>query len=437
MVTLIKPDHWSITKPQLHVPNYFAEDSSIKGVLYEVDDQLNKRLRSGQINPKPLLVCSGGTSSRCAAEGHLTLDLRKNYSTFHFDNQSRCLEIGGGITMGSISKELSKFGRSFPIGLSGQTGMGFILTGGISPLSRTMGLAIDQITEINGVWGQGESFKINKPSTSSSIEERLTWRALCGAAPFLGIITSLKVETHPIKPLTFWEARITPSQLAKLIQKAEKWPNSSSLQWIWGDEIHAYGISQINKQNTKLIMRNIQELIPGANNLKFKTIIGLHDMPKLSISSIRSKQIYRSHSEVVGLLGPSWGESSAAVVNMLEELIKERPDPRCYVAAQQLGGTVKNTNRELTSFIHRNSIWKPWITASWPANDTELKTMSLDWLEKVWEKLTPVCPGVHLAQMHPHLSWHKKEIRYAFEDWLPGLKDLKSRFDPNGLLTPL
>lgn len=56
--------------------------------------------------------------------------------------------------MGKLCSFLEKHKRSFPIGLSGNTGMGYILTGGISPLSRSKGLAIDQIIEIKGFLGK-------------------------------------------------------------------------------------------------------------------------------------------------------------------------------------------------------------------------------------------------------------------------------------------
>ena len=66
------------------------------------------------------------------------------------DLDKKHVEIEAGVTMGELSDFLKKHKRSFPIGLSGKTGMGYILTGGISPISRSKGLAIDQIIEIKG-----------------------------------------------------------------------------------------------------------------------------------------------------------------------------------------------------------------------------------------------------------------------------------------------
>ena len=51
--------------------------------------------------------------------------------------------------------------------------------------------------------------------------------------------------------------------------------------------------------------------------------------------------------------------------------------------------------------------------------------------------LHPVCPGVHLAQLHDHLPFHQHELDLAFGVWLPELRELKRRKDPGGMLPPL
>ena len=106
----------------------------------------------------------------------------------------------------------------------------------------------------------------------------------------------------------------------------------------------------------------------------------------------------------------------------------------CSISSQQLGGKTKYNQIGKTSFIHRQSMWKPWITASWPPNDQEAKEQCLSWLKLGSKKLEPYCQGIHLAQMHHHLGWNEKETLSAFGDWLIGLKEIKKQYDPNGLL---
>ena len=58
-------------------------------------------------------------------------------------------------------------------------------------------------------------------------------------------------------------------------------------------------------------------------------------------------------------------------------------------------------------------------------------------MHECWSNLEFICPGIHLAQLHPHLPWHQKEISSAFGDWLPKLKHLKSIYDPYDIMPSL
>ena len=82
-------------------------------------------------------------------------------------------------------------------------------------------------------------------------------------------------------------------------------------------------------------------------------------------------------------------------------------------------------------------MWKPWVTTVWPAGDRLTRDRSLLWLEEVWSLLEPICPWVHLAQLHHHLPFHQRELALAFGEHLEPLRTLKARLDPDGNLPSL
>ena len=389
-------------------------------------------LRSNQKNSIPFLVSSGGTTSRAAADDHWIVNLRKNYQNISFDLEKKHVEIEAGVTMGDLSDFLRKHKRSFPIGLSGKTGMGYILTGGISPLSRSRGLAIDQILEIRGFWGNGKEFHLYRPSTPK--ESTHEWKALCGAAIFLGIITKLKLRTQPLRPILSWTANLSFPQLSECINQSESWPNSLSFQWIYGESIFAHAIGEVinSDQESKLI--NLLERLPFNSNRIIKKVEDMNSLPNLSFRDNKINNI--NHSEVLGLLGPAWQEKNLKVLKTIKDLISKRPNRNCYIASQQLGG-LTYLNEIDTSFIHRDAIWKPWINGAWEAHDQTKRKKTLKWMEECWDNLEFICPGVHLAQIHPHLKWHQKELSSAFKDWLPKLQEIKAIKDPRNLMPPL
>ena len=252
--------------------------------MEDVKSALFQSLNSSQQTSSPFLVSSGGTTSRAAADKHWVLDLRKNYQNISFDLDKKIVEIEAGVTMGELSSYLKKHKRSFPIGLSGKTGMGYILTGGISPLSRSKGLAIDQIMEIKGFWGNGKEFHLLRPNSKN--ECTFEWKALCGAAIFLGIITKIKLKTQPLRPLLSWTANLSFSQLSECINQAESWPNSLSFQWIWGDNIFAHAIGEVINPNQEAMLINLLERLPFSCNRIIKKVSDMNSLPNLSLGNI-------------------------------------------------------------------------------------------------------------------------------------------------------
>jgi len=378
-------------------------------------------------------VSSGGTTSRAAADDHWIVNLRKNYQNISFDLEKKHVEIEAGVTMGDLSDFLRKHKRSFPIGLSGKTGMGYILTGGISPLSRSRGLAIDQILEIRGFWGNGKEFHLYRPSTPK--ESTHEWKALCGAAIFLGIITKVKLKTQPLTQILSWTANLSFSQLSECINQAENWPKSLSFQWIWGKDIFAHAIGEVIDIDHETHLVNLLERLPFTCNRKIIKVKNMNSLPSLSLGN-NNNNSDSNHSEVIGLLGPAWQANNLKVLKIIKDLIDKRPNKSCYIASQQLGGLTHLKDHD-TSFVHRDAMWKPWINGAWKSQDQSKRKKALKWMEASWNNLEFICPGVHLAQVHPHLPWHQKELSLAFKDWLPTLQEIKAINDPKNLMPPL
>ena len=109
------------------------------------------------------------------------------------------VRIGAGCRIGDVLTCLVPHGRTIVAGLSGLPGLGYVLTGGIGPLSRRFGLAVDQLKSITGVWGNGDPFQLEHSRHGGTAE----WRGLCGAAPFLGVVTEVELFTQRWSPSGF------------------------------------------------------------------------------------------------------------------------------------------------------------------------------------------------------------------------------------------
>lgn len=404
-----------------------------KRILQPLPEKLTTLLKQ-DLSPSPLLVRSGGTSSRCSAPGHWTLDLSRHFRGIAVDQNSGTVRVETGLTTAEVQTVLNAHKRSLPTGLSGLPGAGYWLTGGISPLSRSQGLAIDRIQAISGVWGSGERFDLCAAKHGQTKE----WRALLGAAPFLAIVTSISMMTTPLQPLQIGRGVVSAQQLFTLIQEAEHWPEGIALHWFWAERIEVLVVALSQDRAAVMSLEGwLNDRIGGIETLQASQLAGLAALPALGQLAQSAERPTARDQEVLGLLGPAWGDASKELIQTLVPLMGNRPDHRCSFAGQQLGGCTAQVRPEASSFVHRTALWKPWITAAWTPGDAEARKRSLHWLEAVRDQLLPLCPGVHLAQLHDHLPWHERELEAAFADWLPQLRELKRDVDPLTLLPRL
>lgn len=391
-----------------------------------------------QPQPTPLRICSGGTTSRCAEDGHWTIDLGRNVRHLSCHANQSTIRFGSGWSMGELQAHLAHQDCMIASGLSGLPGAGFILTGGMGPLSRSLGLAIDHVQSIEGTWGNGHGFALQRATEQIPHTEMIQkqWRALLGAGLFLGVVHTIELRCHPRLSLKVVQGCIDQTELVALIQTAETFPKGLTLQWCWGDAIEIMLVARRDDITALTTLASVQTQLSGVK-LHTTDILGLGELPGFGSLANPAAPSATTHQEVVGLLGPRWGEATAQLIAKLQTWMDRRPHPGCTVASQQLGGAVRQHSPEASAFLHRDAEWKPWITASWPMNDGHARQAAIDWLNNVWAQLHVVCPGVHLAQLHDHMPWHAREVHSAFGAWLPELRVLKQQLDPAGLLPPL
>ncbi len=419
----------------LEIPNINSKDAKFKELIYSVDDSLFNKDNYSKKELEHLCVCSGGTTSSCAKNGFKTLDLRKNYSKIHLNSENNLVTIGGGVIMGDLINHLEKHNRSFPIGLSKLPGAGYILTGGVSPLSRAYGLAIDNIESIKGFLGNGTFISLKKNQINP--EKKLIWEAIKGAAPFFSVITEIGLKTIQSNPIKVIEGFVNLNELSEIIKLSEKFPENISLQWICAQKIYIYIFAELknnleDKKTKEYLM--LLEKFPGLEKNFYNNFSEINFFPKeLDLYELDAN----NHSEVISLLGEDLENDIPIFIKCLKQIMDNKPNNSCYIASQQLGGKTKKLNHGSSFFVHRKSTWKPWIYASWKKNDLQEKKIAMDWMYKSWRNLKRFYPNIHLAQLHNHLDSHSKELTLAFGHRIDELKTLKNIFDPQSILPPL
>jgi FAD/FMN-containing dehydrogenase len=144
-----------------------------------------------QAEGHPIAVRAGGHSVHGfgSTDDALVLDLRPLAG---LDLRGDVLSVGGGATWGDVFALIEPRGMVTPSGFDPRVGVaGLTLGGGYGVLSRTHGLACDNLVGAEVVLPSGERVEA---------DAELLW-ALRGAGAAFGVVTRLDLQLHPAPPL--------------------------------------------------------------------------------------------------------------------------------------------------------------------------------------------------------------------------------------------
>jgi FAD/FMN-containing dehydrogenase len=154
----------------------------IAAVNFGRENNLLVSIRGGGHNAGGLGVCDDG----------LVIDLSLLRYT-HVDPETRTVKVGGGCTWGDVDHATHAFGLAVPSGIISTTGVGGLtLGGGLGYLTRTYGLAIDNLIAADIVLADGRLVTADKQHY-----EDLFW-ALRGGGGNFGVVTEFVFKSNQV-----------------------------------------------------------------------------------------------------------------------------------------------------------------------------------------------------------------------------------------------
>jgi FAD/FMN-containing dehydrogenase len=152
----------------------------------------------------PLAIRGGGHNGAGlgTVDDGIVIDLSP-LKDIHVDPQTRTVRVGGGCTWGEVDRATNEHGLATPSGIISTTGVGGLtLGGGIGHMTRSYGLAIDNLLEAEMVLASGERVR-----ASADEHPDLYW-AIRGGGGNFGVVTSFLFRLHELDTVvagpTFW-----------------------------------------------------------------------------------------------------------------------------------------------------------------------------------------------------------------------------------------
>ncbi|HEV2780953.1 MAG TPA: FAD-binding oxidoreductase [Actinophytocola sp.] len=173
----------------------------------------------------PIVARGGGHSyAGNSVNRGLVLDLR-DIDGVHVDPSTALVTVGGGAQMRKVYAVLREHDLIFPLGNSDDVGIGgLVLGGGVSVVSRAMGLTCDSLVSTDVVLADGSTV-----TCSETEHTDLFWACRGGGGGNFGVNTSFTFQARPVPAtstcLVLWDWPHAIDVLATMQEVMRRAPN--------------------------------------------------------------------------------------------------------------------------------------------------------------------------------------------------------------------
>jgi FAD/FMN-containing dehydrogenase len=316
----------------------------------------------------------------CRGHG-LVLDLSGLRSVGIVDGMAR---IGGGTRLGEVYQALATHRFTLPAGVDPSAGIvGETLAGGIGPLGRRYGLTCDRLVEADVVLADGTVVGCDE-----SREPDLFW-ALRGGGPGMpGIVTGLRFAIVRDPPAVMARVAYARKDAAEVIAAwQQRAPDAA-------DEITA----------ELVVGREAVLTVYGTTDFD----LGVAPAAEGSLPAARTATTTQFFDQPL---------SSATIGSLLDHLDDE---PDATLEFVPMGAAYNRAAADATAFVHRADRFLLKVSGS------------QQWAREAWELARPDGTGrAYQGYRDPVLG----EVAYLGDN-LDRLRQLRRRYDPDGVLTP-
>ena len=395
----------------------------IAGVNLAREQKLLVAVRGGGHNGGGLGVCDDG----------LVIDLG-GMRGVRVDPAERTARVEGGATWGDVDHATHAFGLACPSGIISTTGVGGLtLGGGLGHLTRKLGLAIDNLLEVDMVLADGRFVRASAKENAD-----LFW-AIRGGGGNFGVVTSFLFRLHPVSSVvggpTLWHLDQTEKVMKwyrdficnaprdlngwfafLTVPPVAPFPEALHLKKMCG-VVWCYAGPE---DQAEKVFAPIREFGPPA-------LYGIHSMPYPALQSAFDALYPPGHQWY-------WradfvNELTDAAIALHAEHGAQLPTMQSTMHLYPVDGKVHDVGKGDTAFSFRNARWSSVMAGvdPDPANGAAIAS----WSKRYWEALHPHSAGG--AYVNFMMDEGQDRVQATYRDNYERLAAIKRKYDQGNL----
>lgn len=414
----------------------------------ETSADVSAAMRIASKQGTQVTVRGGGLSSLCTADQAVMLDLSASLNTGVVAGDR--VRVGGGATIGTLLNVLAPRSRIVPVGITPMAGLGLATRGGVGYLTRSLGLTLDFLEEVELVVPSGDILRVSDASTG---DEADLWWAVRGCAPHFGVVTSATFRSHALGPVSVHRAVFPLDALSAYFDLAPTLPNDTSMSAVVapclasGTEpvLFTYTVSPGGAAGAERAAASVRELATAAGTPPLIELAGtyrfLDAMPAMSIPGLDGTEPTGPQPPVPGASRTFLYSKSrylpstldAAAADIVAERARLAPTPLCRIDLQHTGGALGAVANEATAFWGRDAEWNMPLNAVWTDSQGDRESC-MSWARETVDALAAYTSGVYSVELRPGYPETRAEVDAAFGGNLPKLRQLKHAWDPGNVM---
>ena len=350
------------------------------------------------------------------------------------DPKAKTVLVQGGCTLGDVDHATQAFGLATPIGINSSTGIGGLtLGGGIGNLTRSFGLTIDNLLDVDVVLADSSFVTANEKTNSD-----LYWAVRGGGGNF-GVVTSFLFKLHPVSTIVggpmFWDLSDAPKVMkywqeyimdapeavngyfgfhtvppADMFPKEHQLKKAGMIAWCFsGDQSKA-------EEVLRTFRSYVTPMIDFAGPIPFTFLQTLFD----------------------GLFVPGmqwyWNADfftrfSDAAIDLHVKHFIQTPTWNSGVHLYPINGAAHRLGRNDTAWNYRDANFAQVIVGVDP--DPAGKEKITTWSKAYWQAMHPHSAGG--AYVNMMMDEGQERVKAAYRDNYPRLAEIKKKYDPKNL----